>query len=141
MVSRDSRIARFMFLVFVLLLVVGCSARRPAIVQPTTIYRDVAVHDTIIRYDSISIKDSVIIETKADTVFKTRWRTEYKWLTIDKIHDSIRIERDTITVTQVVEKKLGKMNNACLLIGRVFLILLGGALIFYGIKIARRFIV
>ena len=51
-------------------------------------------HDTI--RDSIAVMDSIIIQTKGDTILKDRWRTETKW------RDRIKVVNTTDTVTQTV---------------------------------------
>ena len=54
--------------------------------------------------DSIHVHDSIVIQSKGDTVFRDRWHTEYKdkWL-----RDTVRIEKaDSIQVPYLVEKKL-----------------------------------
>lgn len=89
-------------------------------------------HDTI--RDSISVKDSIIIQTKGDTILKDRWRTETKW------RDRIKVVNTTDTVTQTVpvetvkyvEKKLTPWQTTRLHFANVILILLGA---FVGLRI------
>ncbi len=68
-----------------------------------------------IQRDSIYVLDSVFVREKADTVFVTRWRTEYKEaLRIDTLH----IERiDTLNTIVEVEKKLTKWQQTKMDVG------------------------
>ena len=66
------------------------------------------VTDSFIQKDSIFVKDSVLIESKGDTVWYQKWHTKY----IDRWHEVVRIDsfvkRDSIQVPYPVEKKLTK---------------------------------
>lgn len=66
------------------------------------------VKDSFIQKDSIFVKDSVLIESKGDTVWYQKWHTKY----IDRWHEVVRIDsfvkRDSIQVPYPVEKKLTK---------------------------------
>ena len=89
-------------------------------------------HDTI--RDSISVMDSIIIQTKGDTILKDRWRTETKW------RDRIKVVNTTDTVTQTVpvetvkyvEKKLTPWQTTRLHFANVILILIGA---FVGLRL------
>lgn len=89
-------------------------------------------HDTI--RDSISVKDSVIVQTKGDTIIRDRWRTETKW------RDRIKVVNSTDTVTQTipvetvkyVEKKLTPWQTTRLHFANVILILIGA---FVGLRL------
>jgi diacylglycerol kinase len=62
-----------------------------------------------VQRDSIYVMDSVFVREKADTVFVTRWRTEYK----EALRvDTFRVERiDTLNTIVEVEKKLTKVQQ------------------------------
>lgn len=89
-------------------------------------------HDTI--RDSISVKDSVIVQTKGDTIMRDRWRTETKW------RDRVKVVNTTDTVTQTipvetvkyVEKKLTPWQTTRLHFANVILILIGA---FVGLRV------
>lgn len=59
--------------------------------------------------DSIHVRDSIVIQSKGDTVFCDRWRTEYK----DRcIRDTTYIDKtDSFQVPYLVEKKLTWWQN------------------------------
>ena len=80
-----------------------CSCTRTIYVPQVSVERDSIYLHTHTR-DSIWIHDSVTIKEKGDTVWLTRWRTEYR----DRILiDTAYIERtDTIMVPYPVEKKV-----------------------------------
>lgn len=68
-----------------------------------------------IQRDSIYVLDSVFVQGRNDTVFKTRWRIEYR--EVLKV-DTFFIERsDTINRVVEVEKKLSKIEILKLNIG------------------------
>jgi hypothetical protein len=73
------------------------------------------VKDTQVVRDSIHVMDSVFIREKADTVFITKWRVEYKEaLRVDTFH----VHRvDSINTIVEVEKKLTKWQSAKMNIG------------------------
>ena len=57
-------------------------------------------------HDSVYIRDSTVIHTKGDTVFKDKWKLIYK---NRYVHDTTYIHRtDSIPVPCPVEKQLGK---------------------------------
>jgi hypothetical protein len=62
-----------------------------------------------VRRDSIFVMDSVIIREKADTVYVTRWRTEFREaLKIDTLQ-VLRV--DSVDTVIEVEKKLTKVQQ------------------------------
>ena len=54
--------------------------------------------------DSIIVHDSVIVFARADTVYKERWRTEYKDRILQQVDTIVRV--DERVVETVVEKKI-----------------------------------
>ena len=78
-------------------------------------------HDSIYLHthsrDSIVVSDSVTIREKGDTVWLTRWRTEYR----DRIRtDTAYVERrDSIQVPYPVERKLSRKERLYMSAGRV----------------------
>ena len=57
-------------------------------------------------HDSVYIRDSTVIHTKGDTVFKDKWKLIYK---NRYVHDTTYVHRtDSIPVPCPVEKQLGK---------------------------------
>lgn len=58
--------------------------------------------------DSVHVLDSVIVEAKGDTVYRTRWRIEYR----DVLRVDSFIKVDTMTVPYPVERALTKWERA-----------------------------
>lgn len=82
---------------------------------PVETVRTDSVRIVDVRRDSVYVMDSVIVKSKADTVYVTRWRTEYK--EILKI-DTLLCERvDTVTVEKVVEKELTEWETLTMDVG------------------------
>jgi hypothetical protein len=69
-----------------------------------------------VQRDSIYVQDSVIVREKADTIFVTRWRTEYREaLRVDTFEI---IRTDSIQNIVEVERKLTKLQQTQMDIGR-----------------------
>ena len=62
--------------------------------------------DSFIQKDSIFVKDSVLVESKGDTLHWHHWHTEYKDRWRDRIVTDSFIKVDSIPVPYPVEKKL-----------------------------------
>lgn len=93
----------FMVIMWVVLWLCGCKQIEYVPVKEVqTEYRD--------RWhrDSVHVLDSVIVETKGDTVYRTRWRTEYR----DVLRVDSFIKVDTMMVTYPVERLLTKWERA-----------------------------
>jgi hypothetical protein len=99
-------------------LCVMCACARVQYVPVETIKTD-SVRVVDIQRDSIYVQDSVIVREKADTVFVTRWRTEYR----------DRVVRDTVFESRVdsvqnvveVERDFTPWESMCFSLGRVML--------------------
>ena len=109
------------FINFVLWALVGaalcvmCSCARVQYVPVETIKTD-SVRVVDIQRDSIYVQDSVIVREKADTIFVTRWRTEYREaLRVDTVQI---IRTDSIQNIIEVERKLTKLQQTQMDIGR-----------------------
>ena len=92
------------YLIIILLLLTGCATHRER-VQYVTVER----HDTLtlerVLTDSIHVHDSVTVYQLGDTIVKTRWRVEYRDRWREKVRDVVRVERDTVRVTDTVVKE------------------------------------
>ena len=64
------------------------------------------VTDSFIQKDSIFVKDSVLIESKGDTIHWHHWHIEYKDHATEKAKKDSFIKVDSIPVPYPVEKKL-----------------------------------
>ena len=115
--SQDIRfIMRFLNWKVVLLLIamaaLMCSCRTYIPVE--TVRMETQYIDRVQR-DSIYILDSVYVREAHDTVYITKWRTEYKEAL--KV-DTFRVERiDTLNTIMEVEKKLTKWQQTKMNIG------------------------
>lgn len=105
---------------------------------PVETVRTDSVRIVDVRRDSVYVMDSVIVKSKADTVYVTRWRSEYK--EILKIDTLISERVDTLTVEKVVEKELTEWEELSMDVGNgvlwVAIIAAIGAIVWVIIRIA-----
>lgn len=78
--------------------------------------------DTVIKTDSVYVRDSVNTSTVGDTVFVDRWHWAYKNIDVQKILRDTVIIRDSIQVPYPVEKELTKWQQMKMSAGGVGLI-------------------
>lgn len=97
-------LAIFMVGLALMLSVVSCSPK--TIYVPDVHYEYITKTDTFIKIDSVSVKDSIYVTQKGDTVRIERWRVEYRDRWREKIVRDTVIRTDTISVPYPVEKKL-----------------------------------
>lgn len=96
-------------------LCVMCACARVQYVPVETIKTD-SVRVVDVQRDSIYVQDSVIVREKADTIFVTRWRTEYREaLRVDTVQI---VRTDSIQNIVEVERKLTKLQQTQMDIGR-----------------------
>lgn len=112
------------FINFVLWAMVGatlcvmCSCARVQYVPVETIKTD-SVRVVDVQRDSIYVQDSVIVREKADTIFVTRWRTEYREaLRVDTVQI---VRTDSIQNIVEVERNFTPWESVCFSLGRVML--------------------
>lgn len=100
-------------LLLALLLILVCSCRTQYVPVETVKTETERVVD--IKRDSIYVLDSVFVREAHDTIYITKWRTEYKEaLRID----TLNIERiDTLNTIVEVEKKLTKWQQTKMDVG------------------------
>lgn len=85
-----------------------CSCSTVKYVPVETVKID-SVRVVDVQRDSIYVRDSVLIRTKADTVYVTKWRTEYREAL--KV-DTFLVQRvDSINTVVEVEKRLTKIQQ------------------------------
>lgn len=121
---NDNKIVEYlarMFTILVLGLIVAvlismCSCTRTIYVPQVSVERDSIYLHTHSR-DSIMVHDSVTVMIKGDTVWKERWRIEYR----DRIRiDTAYIERmDSVQVPYPVERKLSARERFYMGAGKV----------------------
>ena len=90
-------------LVLVLYLV-GCSPKTIYVPEVHTEY--ITRTDTFVRIDSVSVKDSIYVTQKGDTVRIERWHVQYRDRWREKIVRDTIMRSDTISVPYPVEKKI-----------------------------------
>lgn len=96
----------FSIAIFTAILVCSCSTVKYVPVE--TVKTD-SVRVVDVQRDSIYVRDSVLIRTKADTVYVTKWRTEYREAL--KV-DTFLVQRvDSINTVVEVEKRLTKIQQ------------------------------
>lgn len=69
----------------------------------------------VLQQDSIVLKDSIYIYAKNDTIYKTKIRYQFRYLTINK-SDTI-MKSDSILIPYPIEKKLTKWQSIKIEIG------------------------
>jgi hypothetical protein len=85
-----------------------CSCQPVRYIPVETVKTD-SVRVVDVQKDSIYVRDSILIRTKADTIYVTKWRTEYREAL--KV-DTFLVQRvDSINTIVEVEKKLTKVQR------------------------------
>lgn len=105
---------------------------------PVETVRTDSVRIVDVRRDSVYVMDSVIVKSKADTVYVTRWRTEYK--EVLRIDTSLYERVDTVITVKIVEMELTEWEELSMDVGNgvllVAIIAAIGAIVWVIIKIA-----
>ena len=96
--------AVYMMGLLLLLYLVGCSPK--TIYVPEVHYEYITRTDTFVRIDSVSVKDSIYVTQKGDTVRIERWHVQYRDRWREKIVRDTIMRSDTISVPYPVEKKI-----------------------------------
>lgn len=101
-----------LFLLFVLTIFVNCSPR----IVPVTDVRVDSVYIARVQRDTIYERDSVLVYTQADTIYKEKYRYVYR----DRlVTDTLWRERcDTVNTVVEVEKRLSRIEEWQMDIGR-----------------------
>jgi hypothetical protein len=103
-------------------LLTGCKSKY----IPVPEYHEIVVHhaDTLLRVDSVQLRDSVIIRVQGDTIVQEvwRWRDRVKYDTRIVYRDSIRV--DSVRVPYPVERKQTAWERTMQNVGKISLIIL-----------------
>lgn len=128
------------FINFVLWAMIGatlcvmCSCARVQYVPMESVKTD-SVRVVDVQRDSIYVQDSVIVREKADTIFVTRWCTEYREaLRVDTVQI---VRTDSIQNVVEVERDFTPWESICLSLGRVMLTI-GAFILIYKLYIFFR---
>lgn len=93
---------------------------------PVPEYHEIVVHhaDTLLRVDSVQLRDSVIIRVQGDTITQEvwRWRDRVKYDTRIVYRDSIRV--DSVRVPYPVERKQTAWERTMQNVGKISLFLI-----------------
>lgn len=98
-----------------MMILVGC--RTKYIPVPEYHQSTIVRTDTLNRYDSIYIHDSVYFSAVKDTIFKLRYKFVEKYKYKDRIRTDTLIKVDSIRVPYPVERKLTKWEETKMDIG------------------------
>ena len=103
-------------------LLTGCKTKY----IPVPEYHEIVVHhaDTLLRVDSVQLRDSVIIRLQGDTIVQEvwRWRDRVKYDTRIVYRDSIRV--DSVRVPYPVERKQTAWERTMQNVGKISLFLI-----------------
>lgn len=107
----------YIYILMAVALLAGCKTRYVAVPE----YHEIVVHhsDTLLRVDSVQLRDSVIIRVQGDTIVQEvwRWRDRVKHDTRIVYRDSARV--DSVRVPYPVERRRTAWERAVQDAGRV----------------------
>ena len=111
-----------LYILMTVALLTGCKTKY----IPVPEYHEVVVHhsDTLLRVDSVQLRDSVIIRLQGDTIVQEvwRWRDRVKHDTRIVYRDSVRV--DSVRVPYPVERKQSAWERTMQNVGKISLIIL-----------------
>lgn len=111
-----------LYILMAVALLTGCKTQY----IPVPEYHEIVVHhaDTLLRVDSVQLRDSVIIRVQGDTIVQEvwRWRDRVKYDTRIVYRDSIRV--DSVRVPYPVERKQTAWERTMQNVGKISLFLI-----------------
>lgn len=111
-----------LYILMAVALLTGCKTKY----IPVPEYHEIVVHhaDTLLRVDSVQLRDSVIIRVQGDTITQEvwRWRDRVKYDTRIVYRDSVRV--DSVRVPYPVERKQTAWERTMQNVGKISLIIL-----------------
>ena len=111
-----------LYILMAVALLTGCKTKY----IPVPEYHEIVVHhaDTLLRVDSVQLRDSVIIRLQGDTIVQEvwRWRDRVKYDTRIVYRDSLRV--DSVRVPYPVERKQTAWERTMQNVGKISLIIL-----------------
>ena len=111
-----------LYILMAVALLTGCRTKY----IPVPEYHEIVVHhaDTLLRVDSVQLRDSVIIRLQGDTIVQEvwRWRDRVKYDTRIVYRDSVRV--DSVRVPYPVERKQTAWERTMQNVGKISLIIL-----------------
>lgn len=111
-----------LYILMAVALLTGCRTKY----IPVPEYHEIVVHhsDTLLRVDSVQLRDSVIIRVQGDTITQEvwRWRDRVKYDTRIVYRDSVRV--DSVRVPYPVERKQTAWERTMQNVGKISLFLI-----------------
>lgn len=111
-----------LYILMAVALLTGCKTKY----IPVPEYHEIVVHhaDTLLRVDSVQLRDSVIVRVQGDTITQEvwRWRDRVKYDTRIVYRDSIRV--DSVRVPYPVERKQTAWERTMQNVGKISLFLI-----------------
>ena len=111
-----------LYILMAVAMLTGCKTKY----IPVPEYHEIVVHhaDTLLRVDSVQLRDSVIIRLQGDTIVQEvwRWRDRVKYDTRIVYRDSIRV--DSVRVPYPVERKQTAWERTMQNVGKISLFLI-----------------
>ena len=101
----------------ILTMLISCKTKYVAVPEYHMQYKSLT--DSLIRRDSIWVIDSVTLFSRADTVFKEKYRTIYKDRWVERSHTDTVMKIDSIRVPYPVEKTLSKIDRIRMDLGSI----------------------
>ena len=123
------RIGWMFFLLGVLVVLFFLTACSPKTIYVPEVHTEYITRtDTFVKIDSVSVKDSIYVTQKGDTVRIEKWHVSYRDRWREKIVRDTIMRTDTISVPYPVEKKLTMterfdiwLNGMCIVLGLLLL--------------------
>lgn len=125
-----------LFYLFTLLLFSACKTKTVIVPSVREVYKTRT--DTVLRVDSVSMHDSITVFMRADTVFKTAWKTRETFKFIYKNRVDTLLRTDSVRVPVPVAATLTKTQRRLISIGRATVIILALAIITAAVWLAIR---
>ena len=111
-----------LYILMAVALLTGCKTKN----IPVPEYHEIVVHhaDTLLRVDSVQLRESVIIRVQGDTIVQEewRWRDRLKHDTRIVYRDSVRV--DSMRVPYPVERKQTAWERTMQNVGKISLFLI-----------------
>lgn len=95
--------------------------------QVTTTKNETVAQKSLQKYDSVLIRDSVMMLVYHDTIYKERWHNEIRYKYQDRWRDSIHIVKDTVLQVVNVPQAVTKSNGFRSKLGSIVLCILFAA--------------
>lgn len=116
-------------IIAVIMLLCGCKSVQYV---PIESVRTEYVVQERVKYDSIYMRDSIAVKSKADTVYLEKYKYLYKYMFVNK-NDTV-IKNDTINIPYPVERSLSRWESMKMELGGIAMGISIGLIIYLVIK-------